>query len=78
MCRFKLATLFVFTGLCVLGGITSCSTANRYTITLKDGREFYAENRPEFHSKTGYYKFKNAAKKDTMLRADEVLMIHEM
>lgn len=58
--------------------LSACASEKQYTITLKDGREFYALNRPEYHAKTGYYKFKNSAQKNALLRAEEVLMIHEM
>ncbi len=55
----------------------ACSSPH-YRITLRDGREFLAANEPSFSQKTGYYKFRDLAGKDALIRADEVLMLHEM
>jgi len=49
-----------------------------YQITLRDGREFLTTTRPEFNSKTGYYKYRNQNGKDALLRSDEILMMHEL
>lgn len=37
-----------------------------------------ASSRPEFSSKTGYYKFRNLSDKDSLIRADEILMINQL
>lgn len=71
---FKLSPLilaFAFGALC------SCQSTGSYKITLKDGRQYLCKGRPEFVSKTGYYRFKTFQDRDAMLRADEVLMIEE-
>ncbi len=56
--------------------LASCSSPH-YKITLKDGREFMTASRPEFSSKTGYYRFKAPDGKDSLIRADEILMMTE-
>ncbi|HYF35481.1 MAG TPA: YgdI/YgdR family lipoprotein [Prosthecobacter sp.] len=48
-----------------------------YKITLKDGREYLSNGRPDFQRKTGYYRYKTFQNRDALLRADEVLMIEE-
>jgi Bacterial protein of unknown function (DUF903) len=55
----------------------ACSSPH-YKITLRDGREFLTANEPSFSQKTGYYKFRDLGGKDALIRADEVLMLHEM
>ncbi len=56
---------------------SSCSTAH-YKITLRDGREFMTASKPEFNSKTGYYKFRALNDKDALIRSDEILMMNEL
>jgi hypothetical protein len=58
-------------------GLLSCSSSH-YKVTLRDGREFMAANRPEYSAKTGYYRFRNLSNKDALVRADEVLLITEL
>ena len=57
--------------------MASCSS-HHYKITLRDGREFLASNRPEYSAKTGYYRFHNLSNKDALIRADEVLLVTEL
>lgn len=54
-----------------------CSTTH-YKITLRDGREFMTASRPEFNTKTGYYKFRGLNDKDALIRSDEILMMNEL
>jgi hypothetical protein len=65
--------------LCLLVLLSGCQSGSRvgYKITLKDGREFLSNGRPEFQRKTGYYRYKTFQDRDALLRADEVLMIEE-
>jgi hypothetical protein len=59
--------------------IAGCASAphESYKITLKDGREYMTNSRPELQRKTGYYRYKNFEKRDALLRADEVLLIEQ-
>jgi hypothetical protein len=61
----------------VLCLMCSCQSAGSYKITLKDGRQYLCKGKPEFVSKTGYYRYKTFQDRDALLRADEVLMIEE-
>lgn len=56
---------------------TGCSSAH-YKITLRDGREFMTASKPEYNSKTGYYKFRALNDKDALIRSDEILMMNEL
>jgi len=56
--------------------LASCGSPH-YKITLKDGRQFMTNSKPEFTEKTGYYRYKGANGKDELVRADEVLMLSE-
>ncbi len=69
-----LRLLALVTTLCV---VSSCQTTGSYKITLKDGRQYLCKGRPEFVSKTGYYRYTTFQDRDALLRADEVLMIEE-
>lgn len=70
-----LRLLGLFAVLCLM---CSCqSSTDSYKITLKDGRQYLCKGRPEFVSKTGYYRYKTFQDRDALLRADEVLMIEE-
>jgi Bacterial protein of unknown function (DUF903) len=62
---------------CALCLMCSCQSSGSFKITLKDGREYLCKGRPEFISKTGYYRYKTFQDRDALLRADEVLMIEE-
>jgi hypothetical protein len=64
-----LLLLFVLT-------LGSCSSPH-YKITLKDGREFMTASQPVYSSKTGYYRFRAPDGKDSLIRADEILMMTE-
>jgi hypothetical protein len=55
----------------------SYQSAGSYKITLKDGRQYLCKGKPEFVSKTGYYRYKTFQDRDALLRAEEVLMIEE-
>lgn len=44
-------------------------------MTLRDGREFIAANRPEMQRKTGYYRYKTFQGRDALIRAEEVILI---
>ena len=55
----------------------ACSTTH-YKITLRDGRQFMTASKPEFSAKTGYYKFRGLNEKDSLIRADEILMMNEL
>lgn len=57
--------------------IASCQSTGSYKITLKDGRQYMCKGRPEFQGKTGYYRYRTFQDRDSLLRADEVLMIEE-
>lgn len=54
-----------------------CASAH-YRITLKDGREFMTASKPEFDSKIGYYRFRGMNQKQSLIRADEILMMNEL
>ena len=70
-----LRLLGLFAVLCLM---CSCqSSAGSFKITLKDGRQYLCKGRPEFVTKTGYYRYKTFQDRDALLRADEVLMIEE-
>jgi hypothetical protein len=56
--------------------LASCGSPT-YRISLKDGREFLADGRPELQQKTGYYQYQNLQGRDALVRADEVLMIEQ-
>jgi len=72
MMRFRLSILALL-ALC----LAACQTSH-YKITLRDGREFMTASKPEFSPKTGYYKFRGLNEKDSLIRADEILMINEL
>jgi len=57
--------------------LTACGSTH-YKITLKDGSEYMAASEPEYNRKTGYYKFRSLSDKDSLIRADEVLLINEL
>ena len=57
--------------------LAGCGSTGSYKITLKDGRQYMCKGRPEFQGKTGYYRYKTFQDRDSLLRADEVLMIEE-
>lgn len=56
--------------------LTSCGSPT-YRISLKDGRQFLSDGKPEFQQKTGYYQYQNLQGRDALVRADEVLMIEQ-
>ena len=58
-------------------GLASCAGPSQYKITLKDGRQFQAASKPEFVTKTGYYRYENFQGRDALIRGDEVLLIEE-
>jgi len=57
--------------------LSGCGTAALWKIQVKDGHEYLAKSKPQFQSKTGYYRFQNLQGKDSLLRADEVLLIEQ-
>ncbi len=57
--------------------LASCQSTGSYKITLKDGRQYLCKGRPQFQGKTGYYRYRTFQDRDSLLRADEVLMIEE-
>jgi len=57
--------------------LSSCGSTH-YKVTLKDGRELNTASKPEYSSKTGYYRYKGLNGKDELVRADEVLMMSEL
>ena len=61
----------------VLCLMCSCQSTGSYKITLKDGRQYLCKGKPEFVSKTGYYRYKTFQDRDALLRAEEVLMIED-
>jgi hypothetical protein len=63
--------------LTLLFACAGCSSTH-YKITLRDGREFMTASKPEFNSKTGYYKFRALNDKDALIRSDEILMMNEL
>ena len=68
----RLFSLFAI--LCLM---CSCQSSGSYKITLRDGRQYMCKGRPDFVSKTGYYRYKTFQDRDALLRAEEVLMIEE-
>lgn len=50
----------------------SCAVSAPYKVTLIDGREFKTDSKPEFNTKTRYYKFRDESGKDALVRADEI------
>ena len=56
--------------------LVSCGSPT-YRISLKDGRQFLSNGKPEFQEKTGYYQYENKQGRDALVRADEVLMIEQ-
>lgn len=58
--------------------VLAACQAPHYKITLRDGREFMTASKPEFSPKTGYYKFRGLNGKDSLIRADEILMMNEL
>ena len=56
--------------------LSACSSPH-YKIVMRDNRELLAANRPEYVSKTGYYRYRAINGKDALVRADEVLMLQE-
>lgn len=73
-----MSKLRLFISCLVLCVMCSCQSTGNFKITLKDGREYLCKGRPEFISKTGYYRYKTYQDRDALLRADEVLMIEEL
>lgn len=57
---------------------TSCVVSEPYKVTLLDGREFKTDSKPEFNTKTGYYKFRDLSGKDALVRADEIQAMHHL
>ncbi len=57
---------------------TSCAVSDPYKVTLIDGREFKTGTRPEFNTKTGYYKFRDVSGRDALVRADEIKAMHHL
>lgn len=57
--------------------LAGCQSTSSYKITLKDGRQYLCKGRPEYQRKTGYYRYRTFQDRDSLLRADEVLMIEE-
>lgn len=57
--------------------MASCQSTGSYKITLKDGRQYMCKGRPDYQGKTGYYRYRTFQDRDSLLRADEVLMIEE-
>lgn len=58
--------------------LAGCQSTGSYKITLKDGRQYVCKGKPEYQGKTGYYRYRTFQDRDSLLRADEVLMIEEM
>lgn len=54
--------------------LASCG-GELWTLELKDGRRLTATNTPQFQRKTGYYKYENQHGRDSMVQAEEVLLI---
>jgi hypothetical protein len=77
--RSSFMTQFLRTlGIVVLAfPLASCQSTGSYKITLKDGRQYLCKGRPTYQGKTGYYRYRTFQDRDSLLRADEVLMIEE-
>jgi hypothetical protein len=56
--------------------LCACSSVH-YKISLRDGGEIITAGKPEFISKTGYYRYRSISGKDALVRADEVLRLEE-
>ena len=54
--------------------LASCG-GELWTIELKDGRRLLCTNTPQYQRKTGYYKYENQHGRDSMVQAEEVLLI---
>lgn len=57
--------------------LPGCESPVAYKITLKDGREYLSNGKPDYHAKTGYYRYRSFQNREALLRADEVLLIEE-
>ena len=49
-----------------------------HVIWLRRGRELVSLNKPEYHEKTGYFRYVAEDERDAMIRAEDVLHIVEM
>lgn len=56
--------------------LCACSHTH-YRISLRDGGEIITAGKPEFISKTGYYRYRSLNGKDALVRGDEVLRLEE-
>ena len=57
--------------------LCACSQSH-YRIHLRDGGELMSSCKPEFISKTGYYRYQALNGKDALVRSDEVLRMEEL
>ena len=56
--------------------LCACSHTH-YRISLRDGGEIITAGKPEFISKTGYYRYRSINGKDALVRSDEVMHMQE-
>ena len=56
--------------------LCACSQSH-YRIFLRDGSQLATAGKPEFISKTGYYRYRALNGKDALVRSDEVLRMEE-
>ncbi|MCB1225253.1 MAG: YgdI/YgdR family lipoprotein [Verrucomicrobiales bacterium] len=54
--------------------LPSCQS-HQYRVAATDGRHWVCETKPELQSKTGYYRFRTAQGRDTVIKADEIQSI---
>ena len=66
----------LLTALSLLLTLTACRGPH-YKIQLRDGREIISATKPDFQTKTGYYRYVNIQGKDALVLREEVLLIEE-
>ena len=65
--------------LILLPVVLLCACAHpHYRISLRDGGEIVTAGKPEFISKTGYYRYRSINGKDALVRSDEVMHVQEL
>ncbi|MFZ4594223.1 MAG: YgdI/YgdR family lipoprotein [Verrucomicrobiaceae bacterium] len=61
--------------ICSLAVLLASCGSELWTLELKDGRRLTATSTPQYQRKTGYYKYENQLGRDSMVQAEEVLLI---
>ncbi|MBL9115009.1 MAG: YgdI/YgdR family lipoprotein [Verrucomicrobiaceae bacterium] len=55
-----------------------CSSTRTWRIRMKDGSELASSCMPEYHEKTGYYKYRCPSGKDALVREDAVARLERL